>query len=81
MLNYKNNYLYYENVNLNSLAKQYHTPAYVYSKTKIIENCNNYHQAFKNNKLNNYKIHYAIKANNNLSILKLLLQQNLGIDA
>ena len=51
MLNYKNNYLYYENVNLNSLAKQYHTPAYVYSKTKIIENCNNYHQAFKNNKL------------------------------
>ena len=81
MLNYKNNYLYYENVNLNSLAKQYNTPAYVYSKAKIIENCNNYHQAFKNNKLNNYKIHYAIKANNNLSILKLLLQQNLGIDA
>ena len=51
MLNYKNNYLYYENVNLNSLAKQYHTPAYVYSKTKIIENCNNYHQAFIKNKL------------------------------
>ena len=26
MLNYKNNYLYYENVNLNSLAKRYNTP-------------------------------------------------------
>ena len=80
-LNYKNNVLYYENVNLNDISKKYSTPIYIYSKAKIIENCNEYHNAFKRHALKNYKICYAVKANNNLSILKLLLQQNLGIDA
>lgn len=80
-LNYKNNVLYYDNVNLNDISKKYYTPMYIYSKAKIIENCNEYHNAFKINRFKNYKIHYAIKANNNLSILKLLLKQNLGIDA
>lgn len=80
-LNYNGNYLYYENVNLNDVVKKYQTPIYIYSKAKILENYHEYYDAFKASSLKNYKIYFAMKANNNLSILKLLLKQNCGIDA
>lgn len=81
MLNYKNGKLFYENVDLNSIAKKYGTPIYVYSKAKIIDNCDGYNKAFQEHGLKNYKVHFAMKANSNLSILKLTLRHNLGIDA
>ena len=81
MLSYHGADLYYENVNLNDVAKNNKTPIWLCSKAKILENCKGYNDAFKNNMLNDYKVHFAMKANSNLSILKLALQQNLGIDA
>ena len=81
MLNYRNGNLFYEGVNLNDIAKTYGTPLYVYSKAKIVENCDDYNKAFQDHNLKNYKVHFAIKANSNLSILKIALNHNLGIDA
>ena len=81
MLNYKNGNLFYENVDLNSIAKRYGSPVYVYSKAKIIDNCEGYNKAFQEHGLKNYKVHFAIKANSNLSVLKIALQHGLGIDA
>ena len=81
MLNYKNGNLFYENVDLNGIAKRYGSPVYVYSKAKIIDNCEGYNKAFQEHGLKNYKVHFAIKANSNLSVLKIALQHGLGIDA
>ena len=81
MLNYKNGKLFYEDVDLNSIAKRYGTPVYVYSKAKIVDNCEGYNKAFQEHGFKNYKVHFAMKANSNLSVLKLALKHGLGIDA
>ena len=81
MLNYKNGNLFYENVDLNGIAQKYGTPVYVYSKAKIADNCEGYNKAFQEHGLKNFKVHFAIKANSNLSVLKIALQNGLGIDA
>ena len=80
MLEYKNNELFFENVNLNEIAKQFKTPIYIYSKNKIISNYKLYEDNFKLNSINNYNICYAVKANDNLSILKLLASLKSGAD-
>ena len=37
-IKYKNNQLYFDNVNLNDIVKNYETQIYVYPKSRIIEN-------------------------------------------
>ena len=81
MIRYRNGDLFCENVNLNDITKTYNTPIYIYSKAMILKNCHDYRNAFDCHNLKNYKIHFAMKANYNLSILKLFLQEGLGIDA
>lgn len=81
MIRYRNGNLFCENVNLNDITKTYNTPIYIYSKAMILKNCHDYRNAFDCHNLKNYKIHFAMKANYNLSILKLFLQEGLGIDA
>ena len=56
MLNYKNGNLFYENVDLNSIAKKYGTPIYVYSKAKIIDNCDGYNKAFQDHAVMQFSI-------------------------
>lgn len=69
--------LYCEDVNLSSIAKQYGTPTYVYSRAAITQA----YQAYSNALKGRYaKIHYALKANSNLSILKILHQLGAGFD-
>ncbi len=63
------------NVSTISLAKEFGTPLYVYDQQKIIQRINNLKEAFPN-----AQICYAIKANSNHSILKLIAQQGLGVD-
>lgn len=79
-IKYKNNQLYFDNVNLNDIVKNYETPIYVYSKSRIIENYEDYNKSFKKYGINNYNICYAIKSNENLSILKLLVSLGSGAD-
>ena len=79
-IEYKNDVLYYDNVSILDIAKQYDTPIYIYSKSQIVENYNAYKTAFEKNNIANFQISYAVKANDNLTILKILKQLGSGVD-
>ncbi|MBT4539805.1 diaminopimelate decarboxylase, partial [Candidatus Woesearchaeota archaeon] len=61
-----------------SLAKEYNTPLFVYDGDLIKKRYNEFFSFIPYNKL---KVKYAMKANYNLAILKLLEQEGAGIDA
>ncbi len=72
-----NGVLHIENVDLQSIATEHGTPTYVYSVAAITEAYQAYQTALAGR---HAKIHYALKANSNLSILKLLLSLGAGFD-
>ncbi len=76
MLNYHNNQLIFSNYNLQDIAQQFSTPTYVYSEDIIKSN----YQQYTDTALATTNIHYAVKANSNLSILKLLHNLGAGFD-
>lgn len=76
---YKKQQLCVENVPLQAIAQQYGTPTYVYSKQAIVANWQAYAQACTATK-HKHKIFYAVKANSNLAILKLLHNLGAGFD-
>lgn len=71
--------LYIEGVDSSTLAEKYGTPLYVYSKNRILENYQRLKNAFKKNAVA-INVHYAVKANNNLSILRVLKEAGSGAD-
>lgn len=62
---------------LTEIASQFGTPLYVYDASKIREKISILTQSFSGI---NLKIKYACKANTNLSILKLMLEEGVEID-
>ncbi len=70
-----------EGLSIAEIAKAVGTPFYCYSKKNLIENYQNFVTAFDNNGLKNYKICYAIKANFNRHLVKILTDLGAGIDA
>ncbi len=84
-LSYRNlhnkNELFVENVAISEIAKQVGTPFYCYSRLTLFENYQNFVEAFEKNKITDYKICYAIKANYNLHLVKILAGLGAGIDA
>jgi diaminopimelate decarboxylase len=82
---YKNNKnceeIFIENVALSQIEKEVGTPFYCYSKKSLIENFTSFGNAFLKEKISNYKICYAIKANFNLHLVKILASMGCGIDA
>ncbi len=68
-----------DNQLLVSLTEKYGSPLYVYNAEKIISQYNRITDAFSTVK--NLTLNYAIKANSNISILKLFKKLNSGIDA
>lgn len=74
---YQSNVLHAENVNLQSLAQQYGTPCYVYSQSLIEKNWKAFDQALGTIP---HLVCYAVKANSNLSILKVLADLGSGFD-
>lgn len=75
----RNGVLYFDNRNTLELAKEYGTPLYVYSKTRIIENYRKLSGAFLK-RYKKFRLHYAVKANSNLAILKVLRGVGAGAD-
>ena len=77
LLRQESNQYYIEDVKLISIAKKFGTPAYVYSKKHILDQIN-----FLQNALNDidHLICFAVKANSNLSILKLFKECGCGFD-
>lgn len=69
--------LYCENVPASELARRHGTPLYVYSKAAILSRFREIRQAFRPARP---LICYSIKANGNLSILRLLAKAGSGFD-
>ncbi|HMN50153.1 MAG TPA: diaminopimelate decarboxylase [Ignavibacteriaceae bacterium] len=77
-INYKNNQLYVDNINVIDLVKEFNTPLYIYSKNHFIKQYQDFENAFKNI---NHKIFYAMKANFNLSVINTFVKLGSGVDA
>jgi diaminopimelate decarboxylase len=69
--------LFCDRVPLTKLAKRYGTPLYVYSATTIRERLAAFEKAFHDVP---HTICYSVKANSNLSILRLLARQGCAFD-
>jgi len=75
-IGYKHDQLFCEDVPLMALAETYGTPLYVYSAAQLRSNVQRLQAAFPNAQL-----HYSLKANANLSIIRFLHQLGIGMDA
>ena len=74
---YKGNELYAEDVPLEALAREYGTPLYVYSKNTVLRHIKAYKKAFCDP---GGILCFALKANSNGAILKLLAEEGAGAD-
>jgi len=74
---YKNGSLYCEDVELSNLAAEHGTPLYVYSAGTILDHYTRLDQALEGI---DHEVAYAVKANSNLSVLRLLAHQGAGFD-
>lgn len=66
------------NVLATQIAAEFGTPLYVYDADKIVSQYHRLKNAFPGVKVS---LHYAMKALNNINILKLLKQEGCGLDA
>src|SRR5580658_2765881 len=76
-MEYRDHSLYLENTPLADIARREGTPCYVYSRAAILHRFQAYNQAFGDVP---HKVCYAVKANSNLAILKLLSDAGAGFD-
>ena len=76
-LEYRDQTLYFEDVPLADVAKRYSTPCYVYSHAAIVQKFQAYEQAFNGVP---HQVCYAVKANSNLGILRVLAEEGAGFD-
>lgn len=74
---YKDGSLHCEDVNLAGLAAEHGTPLYVYSAGTIVDHYRRLDKALSGIE---HEIAYAVKANSNLSILRLLAAEGAGFD-
>jgi diaminopimelate decarboxylase len=74
---YKNGRLFTENVDVEQIAEQVGTPAYIYSKATFLEHLNKIRNAY--GKLDT-TVCYSVKACGNINILKFMAQAGSGFD-
>ena len=72
-----NEHLIFGGVDVVDLAERYGTPLYITDETKIRNNFRSYKKAFAS--VNN-DIYFAVKANGNLAILRILADEGAGAD-
>lgn len=75
---YKENQLYCEESLVQEIAEEFGTPLYVYSKQQLLENFRAIDSAFNGV---DHVTCYALKANSNHALLKLLAEAGAGADA
>ncbi len=75
---YLDNQLHCEQVSLDALADAVGTPCYVYSLNRVRANYRRLAEAFAPL---NASIHYSLKANANLALVRALLAEGAGLDA
>jgi diaminopimelate decarboxylase len=74
---YENGAMTCDGVGLEAIAGEAGTPCYVYSAADILERYRAYDEAFGDLP---HRVCYAVKANSNLSVLRLLAQAGAGFD-
>jgi diaminopimelate decarboxylase len=74
----KDGILYIEDLKITEIASKIPTPFYCYSQSLLERNFDNF---TKNFSFIDHKICYAIKANSNINLVKILASKNAGIDA
>jgi diaminopimelate decarboxylase len=74
---YRDNVLYCDGVPLLDVAKGAGTPCYVYSADAILQRYRQYDEAFGDV---DHEVCYAVKANSNVSVLRLLANAGAGFD-
>lgn len=74
---YRQGELYCEQVPVSQIAKQVGTPCYIYSHATLTRHIEAYDSAFKNIP---HLIAFAMKANSNLAILRLMAKEGNGVD-
>ncbi len=73
---YDNGQLYADHVDLAEIADEEGTPCYVYSRDRVLENWLRLRSAFPQ-----ADIHYSLKANANLALIKPLVEAGARVDA
>ncbi len=74
---YSNDILTGEGVELRAAAQEFGTPLYVYSKQSLIDHCRHIERAFEGHPHITY---YAVKANANRHLLRLIAGEGFGAD-
>ena len=75
-LEYKNDNLFFDGIAIEDIAKNIKTPFYIYSEDSIKKNIKDYLSDASQKTL----FCYSVKANSNLSLLKLIASQGMGFD-
>ena len=79
--------IFVEKISAESLARKFGTPIYIYSENRVRENARRVKSALAKfiphlpTGQAGFELFYAVKANNNLSVLSILRDENLGADA
>lgn len=73
----KKGILHCESASIEDIAARFDTPVYVYSSQQVLERFGLFSSAFKSHP---HLICYAVKANSNISLLRLLAQKGSGFD-
>ena len=68
--------LFIDEVSLEDLAREYGTPVYIYSGSKLKENLNGYLSSIREDD----KVCYSVKSNSNIHLLELLADLGSGFD-
>jgi len=77
MREYRNGVLHVDDVDLRRIVAAVGTPSYVYSRRQIESNWRAYDESFGTRR---HRVHYAVKANDNLSIIRVLQRLGSGFD-
>ena len=72
-IQYNNNSLYFDDIDISKISNEIKTPYYLYSEATILKNLESYTSQL--GELNSL-ICYSVKANSNLSILSLFAKTN-----
>ena len=76
-IEYKNNDSFIDGISLKKIAADFGTPCFIYSHNDLVKNFREIKNVFASEKR---KVFYSVKANSNLSILKVLLELGAGFD-
>ncbi|MCK4709815.1 MAG: diaminopimelate decarboxylase, partial [Gammaproteobacteria bacterium] len=77
LFEYRDGTLFAEDINVTELAKEFGTPAYVYSRATIERHYKAFDEALSSV---SHLVCYAVKANSNLAVLNVLARLGSGFD-